>query len=371
MSEPVYINRVSSFLPNEPVGNDEMEEFLGVVNDTPSRVRPIVLRQNRINTRYYALDKEQNITHTNAELSKIAIEKLGLSQEELEKVKFLSCGTSMPDQLMPSHASMVHGLAFDHPIEIASLAGVCMSGLMALKTAYMSIKSGNSSNAICTASELISPTMLSKFFNEEISHRKLIEEKPYIAFEKDFLRFMLSDGAAAMYLSDKIEHEIKTYSYANIQPACMYMWAEKEENGNLLGWKTFAGKEMSERSVWSLKQDVRQLNKYAMLHFVDAVESSFEETGTKCEDITYVIPHVSSMYFYDLLVEEFNKREIDLPTDKWFTNLTTVGNIGSASPFVALDEFIRTHQPKKGDTILLIVPESGRFSCGTALLTVM
>ena len=75
MSEPVYINRVSSFLPNEPVGNDEMEEFLGVVNDTPSRVRPIVLRQNRINTRYYALDKEQNITHTNAELSKIAIEK--------------------------------------------------------------------------------------------------------------------------------------------------------------------------------------------------------------------------------------------------------------------------------------------------------
>lgn len=378
MSEPVYINRVSSFLPNEPVGNDEMEEFLGVVNDTPSRVRPIVLRQNRINTRYYALDKEQNITHTNAELSKIAIEKLGLSQEELEKVKFLSCGTSMPDQLMPSHASMVHGLAFDHPIEIASLAGVCMSGLMALKTAYMSIKSGNSSNAICTASELISPTMLSKFFNEEISHRKLIEEKPYIAFEKDFLRFMLSDGAAAMYLSDKIEPEnslriewIKTYSYANIQPACMYMWAEKEENGNLLGWKTFAGKEMSERSVWSLKQDVRQLNKYAMLYFVDAVESSFEETGTKCEDITYVIPHVSSMYFYDLLVEEFNKREIDLPTDKWFTNLTTVGNIGSASPFVALDEFIRTHQPKKGDTILLIVPESGRFSCGTALLTVM
>lgn len=378
MSEPVFINRVSSYLPNEPVGNDEMEEYLGVVNETPSRVRPIILRQNRIKIRYYALDKEQNITHSNAELSKIAIDKLGLSCGELKNVKFLSCGTSMPDQLMPSHASMVHGLAFDHPIEIASLAGVCMSGLMALKTAYMSIKSGNSSNAICTASELISPTMLSKFFKEEISHRKLIEEKPYIAFEKDFLRFMLSDGAAAMYLSNKIESEnslkiewIKTYSYANMQPACMYMWAEKEVDGNLLGWKTFEAKELSERSVWSLKQDVRQLNKYAMLHFVDAVESSLKETGTKYGDITNVIPHVSSMYFYDLLVEEFRKRKIDLPTEKWFTNLTTVGNIGSASPFVALEEFIRTRQPHKGDTILLIVPESGRFSCGTALLTVM
>jgi 3-oxoacyl-[acyl-carrier-protein] synthase-3 len=189
---------------------------------------------------------------------------------------------------------------------------------------------------------------------------------------------MLSDGAAALYLSDKIETKnslriewIKTYSYANLQPACMYMWAEKEESGELLGWKNFSAKEMSERSIWALKQDVRQLNKYAMLHFVDAVESSLKETGTGYDNITYVIPHVSSMYFYDLLVEEFKNRGIELPTNKWFTNLTTVGNIGSASPFVALDEFIRTRQLKKGETILLIVPESGRFSCGTALLTVM
>lgn len=378
MSEPVYINRVSSYLPNEPVGNDEMEEYLGVVNGTPSRVRPIILRQNRIKTRYYALDKEQNITHTNAELSKAAIDKLGLNREELKNVKFLSCGTSMPDQLMPSHASMVHGLAFDHPLEIASLAGACMSGLMALKTAYMSIKAGNSSNAICTASELISPTMLSKFFNEEIHHRELIEEKPHIAFEKDFLRFMLSDGAAALYLSNKIESNkslkvewIKTYSYANMQPACTYMWAEKEGDGELIGWKTFATNELAERSIWSLKQDVRQLNEYAVSYFTNAVESSLEETNTSCEDITYFIPHISSMYFYDRLDTEFQKRGINLPNNKWFTNLTTVGNMGSASPFIALEEFMRTQNPQKGDKILLFVPESGRFSCGTALLTVM
>ena len=378
MSEPVYINRISSFLPNEPVGNDEMEDFLGFVNGAPSRVRPIILRQNGIKTRYYAIDKKHNITHTNAELSKLAIERLGLTSEELKRVSFLSCATSMPDQLMPSHASMVHGLAFDHTIEIASLAGVCLSGLMALKMAFMSIKSGNSSNAICTASELISPTMLSKFFKEEISHRKLIEDKPYIAFEKDFLRFMLSDGAAAMYLSDKVESEhslriewIKTYSYANTQPACMYMWAEKQENGDLLGWKTFTAKEMSNRSIWALKQDVRQLNQYAVSYFTDAVISSLLDTETNCAQITYFIPHISSMYFYERLAEEFKLRGVNIPTSKWFTNLTTVGNIGSASPFVALDEFMRTKNPQKGDKILLFVPESGRFSCGTALLTVM
>lgn len=378
MNEPVFINRISSFLPNDPVENDEMEQFLGYVGDSPSRVRPIILRQNKIKRRYYALDKNQQITHTNAELAKQAIDGLKLDDETREKVEFLSCGTSMPDQLMPSHASMVHGLAFDHPLEIASLSGVCMSGLMALKTAVMSIQSGNTQNAVCTASELISPTMLSRFFNEEIAHRKLIEENPYLAFEKDFLRFMLSDGAAAMYLSNRSESEmplciewIKTYSYANEQSACMYMWSEKQEDGNLIGWKHFTSRDMTDKSVWSLKQDVRQLNQYAVSYFTDAVESSLNETNTNCDNITHFIPHISSMYFYDRLDAEFQKRGINLPTTKWFTNLTTVGNMGSASPFIALEEFVRTQAPQKGDRILLFVPESGRFSCGTALLTVM
>ena len=39
--DTVYINRLSKFLPNEPVSNDQMEKFLGMVDDTPSDVRPL------------------------------------------------------------------------------------------------------------------------------------------------------------------------------------------------------------------------------------------------------------------------------------------------------------------------------------------
>lgn len=375
INSPVYLNRISSFLPNSPVSNDDMELYLGMVDGEPSKVKPIILRQNGIKNRYYALTKNQEITHTNVDLAKCAIEKLGFSKEELRKIQFLSCGTSMPDQYLPSHAAMVHGAVFDHPLEISSLAGVCMSGLMAFKVAYMSILSGNSQNAISVASELISPTMLAKFFTEEIKHKKEIGENPYLAFEKDFLRFMLSDGAAAMYLSNTREADccftiewIRTFSYANKQPACMYMWAEKENDGTLRGWKTFNAKDIEKKSVWSLKQDVRQLNKYGMTLFVDAVETSLAQAGIDTDDITYVVPHLSSMFFYKILEQEFQKRNIDLPTTKWFTNLSSVGNIGAASPFVALNGLIETKCLKKGDTILLIVPESGRFSCGTALL---
>lgn len=378
MNRNVYITRTSSFFPNNPVSNDDMEKFIGMVDGKPSRVRPIILRQNGIKTRFYALDENQKITHTNAQLAQCAIERLFESDVEKREIQFLSCATSMPDQFMPSHASMVHGAAFEQPLEIASLAGVCMSGLLALKTGWLSVGSGNSDNAVCVASELLSPAMLSHFFNEEMKHLKLIEENPHLAFEKDFLRFMLSDGAGALLLQSKPNGDknlridwIKTYSYANSQPSCMYMWAEKLPNGDLRGWKNFTGKEMSEKSVWSLKQDVRQLNENSMKYFVDAVESALKETGQNCDEITYAIPHLSSMYFYDKLDQEFKRRGIDLPTSKWFTNLTWVGNIGSASPFTALDELIKTKDIKQGDKILLMVPESGRFSCGAALFTVI
>ena len=45
---PVYITRASKYLPNAPIGNEQMEDFLGKVNDTFSKARRIVLRNNGI-----------------------------------------------------------------------------------------------------------------------------------------------------------------------------------------------------------------------------------------------------------------------------------------------------------------------------------
>ena len=61
----VYINKVAVFLPNKPVSNEEMEDYIGLIGGKPSRVRSIVLKQNGIKTRHYGLDKEHKITHSN------------------------------------------------------------------------------------------------------------------------------------------------------------------------------------------------------------------------------------------------------------------------------------------------------------------
>ena len=67
---------------------------------------------------------------------------------------------------------------------------------------------------------------------------------------------------------------------------------------------------------------------------------------------------------------DYDKKTWIKNTDKWFTNLTTVGNVGSVAIFAALDELVRTKELNDGDKILLLVPESGRFSYGVVLLTV-
>lgn len=377
MEQKVFITKTASYFPNEPVGNEEMEDYLGLIGGKPSRVKNIILRQNGIKRRFYALNKHQQLTHSNAQLVASSIKSLLPDQSDRDKIQVLTCGTSTPDQMLPSHASMVHGAVFSHPMEIYSLAGVCMTSIGALKTACMSIQSGNSSNALCCASELVSPVMLSKFFEEEYYSQAAIEKNPVIAFNKDFLRFMLSDGAACCLLEREpcqrmaLEIDwIESVSYANKHPACMYMWSDYDESGVLRSWKEYSTADIAEKSVWCIKQNVKLLNEVAIPLFVDAIERALSIHGTPEESIDYVIPHISSMYFYNVLAKELEERGINLPTSKWFTNLTTVGNIGAAAIFAALDELLKTKKLEDGEKILLLVPESGRFSYGVVLLTV-
>ena len=62
-------------------------------------------------------------------------------------------------------------------------------------------------------------------------------------------------------------------------------------------------------------------------------------------EIKTVIPHISSAFIGDELKKEMQSRNVEL-WDNWFTNLSEVGNIGSASIFVALDEYMATVHKK-------------------------
>ncbi|MGV0928313.1 beta-ketoacyl-ACP synthase III [Empedobacter sp. ULE_I145] len=376
----VYITKTSKFLPNQPISNEEMEDFLGKINQIPSKARRIVLRNNGIKTRYYALDKTGNITHSNAELTSNAITNLFDTQFTKNEVEVLSCGTSTPDLLLPSHAAMVHGLLQNSvSVELNSSSGVCNSGMNALKFGYLSVKSGNSKNAVCSGSERVSTWMKAEKFEHEVENLKELEEQPIIAFKKDFLRWMLSDGAAAFLLQNQPNEDsislkiewMESYSYAHELETCMYAGGDKLPNGEMKSWSDFSSEEWLKESVFSLKQDVKVLNDNILIKGVESMKAAMDKHQLSSNEIDYLLPHVSSNYFVQGLYDEFCKRDIYIPLEKWFMNLSKVGNVGSASVFLMLDELFQDGNLKKGDRIMLCVPESGRFSYSYVYLTVV
>ncbi len=376
MSE-VYINKIAKFLPNKPVSNDEMEDRLGIINGKTSKARRIVLRNNQIKTRYYAIDDKGNITHNNAQLTKEAVELLCDENFKKEDIEILSCGTSSPDQILPSHTSMVHGFLKNGNIEINSPSGACCSGMNALKYGFMAVKSGMSNNAVCAGSERTSSWMKSDIFETEVKHLAELEEKPILAFQKDFLRWMLSDGAGAVLLENKPKGDtplrvewIQGYSYASEIDACMYAGADKLENGFLKPWSEYPSNVWGEMSLFAMKQDTRLLGSHILVKGVESLKASIDKHGVKASEIDYYLPHISSYYFKEGLYKEMDKQGVHIPWEKWFLNLDKVGNIGAGSIYIMLEELVASGKLKKGDKILLSVPESARFSYMYSLLTV-
>jgi 3-oxoacyl-[acyl-carrier-protein] synthase III len=373
----VYITKTGKYLPNKAISNEEMENALGFINDAASKARRIILRNNKIVSRHYAIDKNGNSTHNNAELTKNAIESLFDENFSSKDMQLLSCGTSTPDIFLPSHAAMVHGLLKNQSVELNSSTGVCCAGMNSLKFGYLSIKSGNTQNAICTGSEKVSTWMKSNKYEPEIESLKALEEQPIIAFKKDFLRWMLSDGAGAFLLENKPRGTIslkiewmEAYSYAHELEACMYAGGDKLENGDIKPWSDYNPDELLKQSIFSIKQDVKLLDKNILIKGAESMKNALDKNAIISNQIDYFLPHVSSNYFVEGLKESLLDKGINLPDEKWFMNLSRVGNVGSASIYLALDELMNSGKLKKGDKILLSVPESGRFSFAYAYLTV-
>lgn len=78
---------------------------------------------------------------------------------------------------------------------------------------------------------------------------------------------------------------------------------------------------------------------------------------------------MSSEYFRQPLANYMTQAGFALPQAKWFTNLQSKGNTGSASIFIMLDELFRSDSLKAGDRLLCFVPESGRFTGSLMHLT--
>jgi len=370
-----YITSIGKFLPGKAIANSEIEDYLGMIGGKPSRVKNRILQSNGIQTRHYALDKEQNSIYLNSEMAAAAIREALKNQDlEPDAIDLLACATTWGDVLVPSFASMVHGeLSEFPPLEIVSTQGVCCAGVSALKYATSQVQLGHKQNAIAVASEIPSRLFKAKRFEAEAK----IKSGSSLPFDTEFLRWMLSDGAGAMLVQDHPNSEglslkiewIELISHANAYPVCMYAGAEDESMKKT--WMNYDSySEVATDGGLNLRQNIRLLDNVIKLG-VEGWLKLIAAGRVNPQDIDWLLCHYSSHFFRSQIVELLEQANCMIPEEKWFTNLYTRGNTGCASIYLMLEELFNSGKMEAGQKIFCFIPESGRFTTAYMMLSVV
>ena len=226
-----------------------------------------------------------------------------------------------------------------------------------------------------TGSELASSLIRSQFFEH------LHDDKDIMAFESEFLRWMLSDAAGTVFMSSRKNPDqlslrvdwIEHISYAGQYGVCMYAGAVKHEDGSITGWRQLDSlREALDKNYFALKQDSAILNEEIVKVSVNmALARTIEKRNIKAKEVDWFLPHYSSAFFREKLYMAMEEIGFRIPYEKWFTNLAYKGNTGSASIYVILEELFHSGKLKEGDKLLCFIPESGRFSIAYILLAVV
>jgi 3-oxoacyl-[acyl-carrier-protein] synthase-3 len=357
-----YITSVGAFLPGEPIGNDDLQSYLGTVPGGSDRLRRRMLDANGIEKRHYAIDRDGNSTMLNEELAEravlAALASRGLTAAD---VGMLATGTTQGDLPVPGFASMVHGRLGGGPMEILSAGGVCCSGAAALRAAEAAIRLDRHRVAVAVGSELVSRALRADRFSQETSPGP----------DAEFLRWMLSDGAGAVVVEpeprpDGLSLRIDwshLVSHAHRFPVCMYAGAASNETiGPGATWQDRpTPAEAHDSGMLNLRQDTSILNNIVALG-VEEYIGLVREGRIVPGEIDHLLVHYSSEYFRSDIVRLMGEAGLMIPEERWFTNLRTKGNTGAASIFIMLEEAFNGGRFSVGDRVLLMIPESGRFS---------
>jgi 3-oxoacyl-[acyl-carrier-protein] synthase-3 len=188
---------------------------------------------------------------------------------------------------------------------------------------------------------------------------------------------MLSDGAGAVLVEAQPRSDrpslrvdwVRTVSLAHEHTVCMR--AGMGEGPPVAGrtWQDMGSAAAAEQAgMMLLRQDTSALPALAEAGLRE-FESLARAGLIDLEKLDHVLCHYSTNAFRDIVFDQLAAAGAAIDTSRWFSNLESRGNTGAASIFIALEECWRTGRFEPGQTVLLAVPESGRFSFAFAHLT--
>lgn len=320
----VKIKGVGSYVPSRVVTNDDLSNLVDTSNEW------IVERTGIYERR---ISEGEDTTDIAYKAAKIALEDSGIKGEELD---LIIVATITPDYFTPSVACMIQKKLNARNATAFDINAACTGFIYALEVGESLLKTGRYKKALIIGAETLS---------------KIVD------WNDRSTCVLFGDGAGCCIienLNDSKSGIINTYSIS------------EGENGDSLicGANDLINPFVLEKKVKSkyVSMNGREVFKFATRAMVEAVKNVLEGTDYALEDIDYVIPHQANLRIID-----YAAKKLQLPLEKFYTNLSSVGNTSSASVPIALAQLNSENKINTGDLIVL-VGFGGGLTCGATLI---
>lgn len=291
-----------------------------------------ISQRTGIDQRHVAIS--EGVAEMGAKAAKMAIESAGMNPQDIDLIILASI---TGDTMAPTGASYIQGLLGIKNAIVFDLAAACSGFVYSLSVAVAMIKTGLAQNAL-----LIGAENFSKVLN----------------YEDRGSCILFGDGSGAVIINKENINKFTDF-YLNAA-------FDDKLSITLNTSKPLAEFPPSRDKVQQqlLAMDGKEVYKFAIVALEDCIKTLLERNNLTADNIAYIVPHQANMR----IVQSVSKNmKIDI--DKFYMNISQVGNTSAASIPIALDSMNQKGLLKKGDKIILAGFGAG-LTWGSVLLEI-
>ena len=339
---------IGLYVPENKVTNDDLKQFMDTSDEW-------IQERTGIKERRYAHRTEETTTTMAVEASKIAIERAGITAQDIDFIVF---ATLSPDYYFPGCGVLVQRAMQMKEIGALDIRNQCSGFVYALSVADQFIKTGMYKNILVIGSEKHS-------FGLDFSTRGRN------------ISVIFGDGAGAIVLQateKKGQGIISTHLHSDGESAELLAMYNPGTHAN--HWvkepvadfteapigEMFMSKEMIDNAQNFPFMDGQAVFKKAIVKFPEVIMEALTKNGLGTTDINLLIPHQAN-----LRISQFVQQKLALRNDQVFNNIQQFGNTTAASIPIALCQAWQEGKVKEGDLICLAAFGSG-FTWASALI---
>jgi len=328
------ITGLGYYVPDNIVTNDDLSKLMDT-NDAWIQERTGIKER-----RWIKEGSEDTSAVMGAKASRIAIERAGLTKDEIDFIVF---ATLSPDYYFPGGGVQLQDMLDMRTIGALDVRNQCSGFIYAMSVADQFIKTGMYKNVLVVGAEYHSGGLDKTTRGRGVS-------------------VIFGDGAGAAVLS-RTEDNSKGLLSTHLHSEGKHAKELIVESPSIKHWvpALIAENDKNDESYYPYMNGTFVF-KHAVVRFSEAIIEGLKSNSLEVTDINMLIPHQAN-----LRISQFVQRKFKLTDDQIYNNIMKYGNTTAASIIIALTEAWEKGKIKDNDLVILAAFGSG-FTWGSVII---